>query len=229
MKLTAQEQIALSIIIGCTLVALSIVGSGFTIRSLPVVEQLRDYFIQDVSAKRSFFAQRNIYGNEKAETIIVEFSDFECPYCAELHTTLKKIVDESDGAIAWEYRHLPLPMHPDAEISAKASECVASLTGNETFWKFAEVLMTNQRNIDSEFLLNTARTFKIDEESYTTCLGSEAVAKVVADDVRVAQSLGGSGTPFSVIVYNDGTQKAISGALPYAQWMSLLENAKAHE
>lgn len=54
-------------------------------------------------------SDRNLYGSPRADITIVEFSDVECPFCARVHPTIERLVDESDGQINWEYRHLPLP------------------------------------------------------------------------------------------------------------------------
>ena len=80
----------------------------------------------------------HIYGNSKAPVVIVEYSDFECPYCKAFHSTLKKIIDESNGDIAWVYRHFPLHTHSFEELAA--AECVAKLKGNDAFWKYGDLL-----------------------------------------------------------------------------------------
>ena len=81
-----------------------------------------------------------IYGDEDAPITLVEFSDFECPFCARAHGTFERLVAERDD-IAWVYRHLPLEsIHPNAEPAARASECIAELEGNDAFWNFADTV-----------------------------------------------------------------------------------------
>jgi len=162
------------------------------------------------------------YGSPEAETVIVEFSDFECPFCSRVHPTLERLVDESNGTIAWEYRHLPLPFHTNADEAAIASECVGRFAGNDAFWSYGATIFENYRSISNEFLRTEAIAVGVAPSDYDSCIVDEAIAAIVAEDTRVAQALGGSGTPYSVIAFPDGTLRPVSGALPYEQWGSLL-------
>lgn len=80
----------------------------------------------------------HIYGNKNAEVTIVEYSDYECPFCKQFQPTLKKIVDESNGAVRWVYRHYPLHQHSFEKLVA--AECVAKLKGNDAFWQYGDLL-----------------------------------------------------------------------------------------
>lgn len=80
----------------------------------------------------------HILGNPEAPIKIIEYSDFECPYCKVFHVTLNKIVTESNGNVSWVYRHWPL--HQNSFEKAVASECVAQIKGNEAFWKYSDLL-----------------------------------------------------------------------------------------
>jgi protein-disulfide isomerase len=82
----------------------------------------------------------HIKGNRDAKVMIVEYSDFDCPFCTRFHATMNAIVKKYPATdVAWVYRHFPLEqLHPDAETVAVAAECVAKLEGNEGFWKFAD-------------------------------------------------------------------------------------------
>lgn len=84
----------------------------------------------------------HILGDTKtAQVTIIEYSDFECPFCKAYHATVKKIVEESNGNVAWVYRHYPLTqLHANALEKAVASECITKLKGNEAFWKYADLL-----------------------------------------------------------------------------------------
>src|SRR5690606_34807350 len=79
-------------------------------------------------------ADDHIRGNPNAPLMIVEYSDFDCPYCKSFHVTMQKIIEEygPSGKVAWVYRHLPLTsLHPSAAYIAETSECVAELGGND--------------------------------------------------------------------------------------------------
>jgi len=174
------------------------------------------------SPKRDTTQQRNIYGNVDAETTIVEFSDFECPFCSRLHPTLKQLVDESEGSLNWEYRHLPLASHKGARPAAIASECVADLAGNDAFWNYLDEIFANQRSLTPDFLQSQASRLGVDESAYTSCIASSEIADRVEADLQAAIKQGGSGTPYSVIEFADGSTKVVSGALPYQNWVQTL-------
>lgn len=80
----------------------------------------------------------HIIGNPDAPILIIEYSDFQCPYCKIFHQTMKRIVGESDGNIAWVFRHWPI--QNNSFEKAVASECVASIKGNEAFWEYSDLL-----------------------------------------------------------------------------------------
>lgn len=93
---------------------------------------------------RNFDPKEDHYqGSENPEILLIEYSDFECPYCASVHPTLDRLVSEHDN-FTWVYRHLPLNFHPQAFPAAIASECVAEFEGNKAFWNFADTLFENQ-------------------------------------------------------------------------------------
>lgn len=87
----------------------------------------------------------HVYGSREAAITMIEFSDFQCPYCARAHPTVTQIVAESDGEINWVYRHLPLGNHPAAYPASVASECARELNGDDAFWAFADALFAQQR------------------------------------------------------------------------------------
>ena len=80
----------------------------------------------------------HILGNPDAPIVVIEYSDYECPYCKNFDATMKQIVTESDGNVAWIYRHWPI--HQGSFEKLVAAECVAKLKGNDAFWKYSELL-----------------------------------------------------------------------------------------
>lgn len=89
-------------------------------------------------------ASDHIIGSATAPIVLVEYSDFQCPYCQMVHPTLKRIAEESNGTIAWVYRNFPLyQIHPQATPAALAAECIAAQLGNEAFWSFADTIFGN--------------------------------------------------------------------------------------
>jgi protein-disulfide isomerase len=80
----------------------------------------------------------HILGNPDAAVTIIEYSDYECPYCKQFDATLKQIVKESDGNVRWIYRHYPLHQHSFEKLVA--AECITKLKGNDAFWKYSDLL-----------------------------------------------------------------------------------------
>jgi protein-disulfide isomerase len=80
----------------------------------------------------------HILGSPEAQIIIVEYSDLECPYCKKFGETMKEIVAESNGNVAWVYRHWVV--HAGALPKAGAAECVAKIKGNDAFWKYVDLV-----------------------------------------------------------------------------------------
>lgn len=175
----------------------------------------------ELTAKRT--DHRIVYGEPKAQTTIVEFSDFECPFCARVHTTIKQLVDDSNGTINWEYRHFPLGFHQQAEVAARVAECVFRVDGSDRFWDFSDMVFTDTSNLTEASLLAQAVALGVPEVSLQECLDTnEEVPHYIATDTAAAQAFGGTGTPFSLIVFADGEVTPVRGALPLEQWQALL-------
>lgn len=181
------------------------------------------------SSIRAVDENDHIFGNPDAPVTIVEFSDYECPFCSRLHPTLERIVAESDGEVRWVYRHFPLnSIHPQATPAAIAAECVARLGGNDAFWDFSQTLFDNQRALGSSLYVREAIALGIDEATFNSCLNDASVVQRVQQDFDEAVAAGGRGTPFSVIVSASGEFFPFSGALPYEQLAPIVEEAKAN-
>jgi len=83
-------------------------------------------------------ADDHILGSANAPITIIEYSDYECPYCKVFQETLSKIVTESNGDVSWVYRHWPI--HQNSMAKLVAAECVTKIKGNDTFWKYSDLL-----------------------------------------------------------------------------------------
>lgn len=173
----------------------------------------------------------HIRGNPSAPITLVEYSDFECPFCKRFHLTAKQLVDESNGQVKWVYRHFPLDqLHPvKARKEAAASECAAELGGNDAFWKFAdrfyELTPSNNRTDIDRVLPQIAREIGLDAEKFASCLASGRHDRRVEEDLQNAFATGGRGTPWSIIVSKSGKMYPLSGAQPYTTVKQLVEFA----
>lgn len=85
----------------------------------------------------------HIRGNIDAKVVIIEYSDYDCPFCSRFHLSMSAIADKYDPSeVAWVYRHFPLEsLHPNAPVIAQAAECVAKVAGEEAFWTFTDAYL----------------------------------------------------------------------------------------
>lgn len=164
----------------------------------------------------------HILGNPKAELVIVEYSDTECPFCKQFHNTMKRIMDTygKDGKVAWVYRHFPIDqLHPKARKQAEATECAAEQGGNEAFWAYTNMLydITPSNNgLQDSQLPVIAKDVGLDVNAFNTCLSSGRFANKVEADYQDGLKAGARGTPYSLIIATkDGTKIPINGAQPY--------------
>jgi protein-disulfide isomerase len=170
----------------------------------------------------------HILGNPNAQVVIVEYSDFECPFCKDFHTTMHKIIDEygAGGRVAWVFRHFPLAqLHSKAPKEAEASECAGELGGNDGFWKFADRLFAttpsnNLYNLDN--LPKLAEEVGLDRNAFEECLESGRYADKIDKQFNEAIVAGANGTPFNMLLVS-GSQIPIEGAQPYSVVRSAIE------
>jgi protein-disulfide isomerase len=172
----------------------------------------------------------HIKGNINAAVKIVEYSDFECPFCQRFHGTMNQIVDEYDGdQVAWVYRQFPLEqLHPvKAMAEAVASECAAELGGNDAFWQFAdrmfELTETNNRTDIETVIPQIVNEIGLDNDAFQECFASGRYDDDIQEDIENAVVTGGRGTPWSVVIGPDGTTYPLNGAQPYASVKQLID------
>jgi len=168
-------------------------------------------------------AKDHIQGSIEAPVVLIEYSDFQCPYCSLIYPTLRSIVDSSGGQIAWVMRHNPLSgIHPQATPSANASECIAEQLGNDGFWEFADRVFADQGAMNPQFYRLIAQNLGANTAAYDSCIANKKYQSTIDAQAREAQDSGGNGTPFT-IVFGKGRQIPISGALPKAQFEAVIK------
>lgn len=162
----------------------------------------------------------HIRGSRTAEVVIVEYSDTECPFCKVFHNTMKQVLSDYQGQVAWVYRHLPIPqLHIKAQKEAEATECVAELGGNQAFWTYLDKIFETTNSNDSLDLAQLpilAKAVGIDEAAFNTCLSSGKYTQAVKDSAKEGFEAGARGTPFSLILVDGEVAGTINGAEPIA-------------
>lgn len=172
----------------------------------------------------------HILGDPNAELIIVEYSDLECPFCKNFYITTKKIIDEygKDGKVALVFRHFPLDtLHSQARGEAIATECAASLGGNEKFWAYMDELFAitpSNNGLDLAQLPVIAKKVGLDEAKFMECLKDPAMAQKVEEQFQDGIAAGAKGTPYSLILDKDGGKTVINGAQPYNVVKEMIES-----
>ncbi|MBR9690115.1 thioredoxin domain-containing protein [Candidatus Woesearchaeota archaeon] len=153
------------------------------------------------------------YSGEKM--VIVEYSDFECPFCKKAHDgALKQIRQNFGDAVVIEYKHFPLSFHANAQKAAEASECARE---QGKFWEYHDKLFENQKSLGVESLKQYAKELGLNTQSFNACLDDGVKAQLVRDQFLEGQSKGVSGTPAFFI-----GDSMISGAQPYENFLPVI-------
>ncbi|PIN75476.1 disulfide bond formation protein DsbA [Candidatus Woesearchaeota archaeon CG10_big_fil_rev_8_21_14_0_10_37_12] len=159
-----------------------------------------------------------VKGAESAPIIMIEFSDFECPFCGRFYTeTLPQIQENyiDTGKVKLVFRDFPLPFHPNAQKASEAAECADE---QSKFWEMHDVLFEHQTALSSANLKQYAADLGLDTDQFNDCLDSGKFADEVKKDNTDGQIVGVSGTPTFFI---NGIQ--ITGAQPYAAFEQVIE------
>jgi protein-disulfide isomerase len=171
----------------------------------------------------------HIYGDPQAAITIVEYSDFECPFCKRFHATPKELVQAYAGKVNWVYRHFPLAFHnPGAQKQAEASECANELGGNDAFWKYSDAIYARTQSNGKGFPLTQlaplATEIGLDGETFRQCLDSGKYTARVQEDLEEGARIGVTGTPASILLNNQtGETRFKGGAQPVAVFKTDIE------
>lgn len=161
-------------------------------------------------------------GPDDAEIVIVEFSDFQCPYCRKFHDdTYQALLDAYPGKIRFVYRNLPLTsIHPDAMPSAIASLCAGD---QNAYWEFNEKLFSNEA-LDEAAFIQYATELGLNVDTFTACLSSGSHDEEINADMDFSLNLGVQSTPTFFI-----NGLAIVGAQPLANFQQIINKELAGE
>jgi protein-disulfide isomerase len=136
-------------------------------------------------------------GNPKASVVIVEFSDFQCPYCRAVEPTLKKVLAKYGDRVSLAYRDLPLrDIHPQAQMAAEASRCAEE---QGKFWEYHDLIFDNPGKLSREGFIEHARSLKLDDKQFDSCLSGEKYQAQIEQDRQVGMRAGVTGTPGFII------------------------------
>jgi protein-disulfide isomerase len=154
-------------------------------------------------------------GPADAKVTIIEFSDFQCPYCKRGMDTMEEVIKMYPKDVRLVFKHLPLPFHNEAMPAAKAS-MAAGKQGK--FWEFHDELFNNQGGLNAEFYVKTAEKLKLDVAKFKKDMEDPAIEKAIKDDMDLAAKNGIQGTPGFFV---NGV--AVKGAYPATHFKTLID------
>jgi len=159
-------------------------------------------------------------GAAKAKVVIQEFSDFQCPFCSTVTTTVDQILKEYPKDVKLVWRHMPMPFHANAALAAEAAQEAFEQKGNPGFWSYHDRLFANQAALARPDLERYAQELGLDLGRFRRALDERSHKARVERDFGVGQSAAVAATPGFVI-----NGYFVSGAQPYAAFDKLIKLA----
>ncbi|HEX8069803.1 MAG TPA: thioredoxin domain-containing protein [Pyrinomonadaceae bacterium] len=153
-------------------------------------------------------------GVKAAAVTIIEFSDFQCPFCRDSQGVIRQVLQAYQNDIRLVFRHLPLATHPEAFSAAQAAVCAGE---QGLFWPYHDALFAAE-TLSPDTFSQIAADVGLNLPAFKTCLNSEASRMAVLKDVREAKRLGITGTPAFII--ND---RLVRGAQSFAEFKAIIE------
>ncbi len=181
------------------------------------VQQARQTFLQQMIVNpASVIGDSPATGAADRKVVLVEFSDFQCPFCSKAHKTVKQFMDKHKDKVTLTYKHLPLTqLHPEALPAAKAA-WAAQQQGK--FWEYHDALFNQPDKLGEPLYGTIAKNLKLDEARFNKDRQSAAAEAAIQKDVQMAESLGISGTPFFTL-----NGETLAGAIELPELEKALE------
>lgn len=154
-------------------------------------------------------------GPATAKVTVVEFSDFECPYCKRGAETVEQILQAYPNDVQVAFKNLPLPFHKNADPAARAA-LAAGKQGK--FWEMHDLLFENQRGLTQAYFEESAKKLGLDMAKFKTDMESEEIKQQVKDDAALARKIGISGTPGFAV---NGV--LVKGAYPFPHFKQIID------
>jgi len=168
----------------------------------------------------------HVYGSRNADVFLIEYSDYQCPFCTRFHETIMQTLEKYDGKVAWVYRHLPLEsIHPEARPAAIAGECIAEQGGDEAFFAFTNAIFEQNLTLSRDTYTRQAKSLDLNIGAFEECFDSGRYDALVDEHITNATDIGGNGTPFNVLLTRKGDVVKFSGAQPIERVDSFVQRA----
>jgi protein-disulfide isomerase len=177
------------------------------------------------------FDQAPIKGDPKAALILVEFSDYQCPFCGRFFRSTLPEIDNAyiqTGKLRHVLKDFPLPMHSHAAQAAEAADCAGA---QGKYWEMHDLLFNNQQALGLQQLTAYANSLKLDMKAFDNCMSSGTFKDKIARDIAEGQRIGVSGTPSFILgVTTDGRTikgSVITGARPFPFFQEQIDSKLA--
>ncbi len=181
--------------------------------------QVQQRFKQVVGKPADIIRQSPTTGSPDGKIILAEFSDFQCPFCARAHNTVKEFMAKHKGTVTLTYKHFPLQqIHPEALPAARASWAAAQ---QQKFWEFHDKLFAEQQRLGDALYVEIAQNLQLNLEQFNTDRNSKASEDAVLADFQLGRELGIEGTP--AFFMND---RFFSGAVSLTEMEEILASLK---
>ena len=154
-------------------------------------------------------------GPANAPIEIIEFSDFQCPYCQRANPTVDQVLKTYGDRVRFVYRHFPLGNHPNAKPAAEASQCAAE---QGKFWEYHDTLFANPSKLADADLKQHAAGLGLDTSKFNACFDSHKYKAQVEADMQAGEEAGVNGTPAFFV-----NGRMLSGAQPFEQFKRLID------
>jgi protein-disulfide isomerase len=214
------------------------VGEGAAAQKVPFIASADLRYavfgtVEDVSVDPSKAVMQKITlkgephkGPENAKVTIVEYSDFQCPFCSRGYTTMEtQVLKEYGDKVRFYYKHYPLPFHPWAKSGAIAAEC-AKEQKPEAFWKLYSALFENQGQITADNVKEKSTGYLegtgVDMAKWNDCFDNKKTAAKVDAQMQEGSSVGIRGTPGFII-----NGRLVSGAQPFENFKNIIDDELA--
>jgi protein-disulfide isomerase len=162
-----------------------------------------------------------VRGNPSAPITIVEFSDYQCPFCARVNPTLAKIRETYGDRVKIVFKDYPLPNHPQAPKAAEAARCAGD---QNKYWEMHDAMFANQRALEVPSLKQAARAIGLNGTTFDECLDSGKWAAAVRAGNELGEQMGVNSTP---TLYVNG--RALIGAMPFENFKQIIDEELARK
>lgn len=195
-------------------------GLGNTAPSAPSVAAPTPRVAVDAGKVPPITKEDYVRGDANAPVTMVEYSDFECPFCLRHLPNIERVLSEYKGKVKLVYRHFPLSFHPQAQKAAEAYECAGEQGGAEKAYLMHDKIFESNQNqtMGVDQWKKIAKDIKLNSKKFDDCLDTGKFANKIRQQMAGGSAAGVSGTPATFI-----NGQLVSGAVPYEQLKSVID------